>query len=178
MALNVFSFQIPLRKIYFIKEKTQKWVSSFKNVSTMFWILFLFKFCKSFWQNECFFKFKRSIFRFLHFFFSVFQIRVSYEKLDMAFRSLNSLFQSSCYQNDGSFWGMKFLHDLVGTPYYTAPEVIEGNYTHSADIWSIGVVMVIILYLNGNISNFIIWMSLFQFLDTHRFTSTQRSGDI
>jgi len=41
---------------------------------------------------------------------------------------------------------MKFLHDLVGTPYYTAPEVIEGNYTHSADIWSIGVVMFVALF--------------------------------
>eukprot|EP00494_Astrolonche_serrata_P027128 UN27391 len=41
---------------------------------------------------------------------------------------------------------MKFLHDLVGTPYYTAPEVIEGNYTHSADCWSVGVVMFVMLY--------------------------------
>jgi len=41
---------------------------------------------------------------------------------------------------------MKFLHDLVGTPYYTAPEVIDGNYGTSADIWSIGVVVYVMLF--------------------------------
>lgn len=32
------------------------------------------------------------------------------------------------------------LRTLCGTPYYTAPEVIKGDYTHSADMWSIGVI--------------------------------------
>jgi len=41
---------------------------------------------------------------------------------------------------------MKFLHDLVGTPYYTAPEVIKGNYGTAADIWSIGVVVYVMLF--------------------------------
>lgn len=41
---------------------------------------------------------------------------------------------------------MKFLHDLVGTPYYTAPEVILGEYSTAADIWSIGVVVYVMLF--------------------------------
>jgi len=41
---------------------------------------------------------------------------------------------------------MKFLHDLVGTPYYTAPEVIQGSYSTAADIWSVGVVVYVMLF--------------------------------
>jgi len=32
------------------------------------------------------------------------------------------------------------LRALCGTPYYTAPEVIKGDYSHPADMWSIGVI--------------------------------------
>jgi len=32
------------------------------------------------------------------------------------------------------------LRTLCGTPYYTAPEVIKSEYSHSADMWSIGVI--------------------------------------
>merc|ERR1712087_858890 len=32
------------------------------------------------------------------------------------------------------------LTALTGTPYYTAPEVIKGDYSHPADMWSIGVI--------------------------------------
>ena len=30
--------------------------------------------------------------------------------------------------------------EILGTPYYMAPEVIEGRYTKQCDMWSIGVI--------------------------------------
>jgi calcium-dependent protein kinase len=33
----------------------------------------------------------------------------------------------------------------VGTPYYMAPEMIDGNYVKASDIWSIGVIMYIMV---------------------------------
>jgi len=39
-----------------------------------------------------------------------------------------------------------YLSTLCGTPYYTAPEVLKGQYHKSADCWAVGVVMFVMLY--------------------------------
>ena len=41
---------------------------------------------------------------------------------------------------------LKKLKQVVGTPYYTAPEVLSGNYDRAADIWSIGVMIFCMLF--------------------------------
>lgn len=37
------------------------------------------------------------------------------------------------------------LHSIVGSPYYVAPEVLDGNYDNKCDIWGIGVLMFVLL---------------------------------
>jgi len=37
------------------------------------------------------------------------------------------------------------LHSVVGSPYYVAPEVLEGNYGNKCDIWGIGVLTYFLL---------------------------------
>lgn len=51
----------------------------------------------------------------------------------------------------------KKMTELEGTPYYVAPEMLEGCYDEKCDIWSIGVIFYIILIgsppFNGNRTN-------------------------
>ena len=37
------------------------------------------------------------------------------------------------------------MRSKVGTPYYMAPEVLEGSYSKSCDMWSVGVLTYILL---------------------------------
>jgi len=40
----------------------------------------------------------------------------------------------------------RYLRRMCGTPYYTAPEVINGKYHTSADCWAVGVIIFLMLY--------------------------------
>ena len=39
----------------------------------------------------------------------------------------------------------KSMSDVVGTPYYLAPELIQGKYNEKCDVWSIGVIMYLLI---------------------------------
>jgi len=46
-----------------------------------------------------------------------------------------------------SHWspGDELLHTKVGTPYYVAPQVLDGEYDNMCDLWSCGVIMYVML---------------------------------
>ena len=38
------------------------------------------------------------------------------------------------------------LHTVAGTPYFIAPEVLQGSYGKECDIWSLGVLLYLIIF--------------------------------
>ena len=41
--------------------------------------------------------------------------------------------------------GNKLITQIAGTPFYMAPEVLDGEYGSKCDIWSLGVLMYVLV---------------------------------
>ena len=37
------------------------------------------------------------------------------------------------------------MTEILGSPYFIAPEVLKGNYTLTCDVWSLGIMMYVML---------------------------------
>ena len=41
--------------------------------------------------------------------------------------------------------GTKYMKTIAGTPYYMAPEVLDGKYENKCDTWSLGVLLYVFM---------------------------------
>lgn len=63
----------------------------------------------------------------------------------MDFETMKIIDFGTAVPYDSTGKNKKALNEVLGTPFYIAPEVLAANYTEKCDIWSIGVITFMLL---------------------------------
>jgi calcium-dependent protein kinase len=72
-------------------------------------------------------------------------ISLSTENFLLSSKSSNAVLKATDFGLSRFFVENKPLDEIVGSPFYVAPEVLRRNYGKEADIWSCGVILYILL---------------------------------
>ena len=72
-------------------------------------------------------------------------ITLSTENFLLSSKNSNAVLKATDFGLSRFFVENKPLDEIVGSPFYVAPEVLRRNYGKEADIWSCGVILYILL---------------------------------
>eukprot|EP01084_Bolivina_argentea_P294783 507334_1 len=83
---------------------------------------------------------------YLHEYHHIVHCDISPDSILFADKTECSVIKLSNFSDSKVLTRLSSLSKLCGTPYYTAPEIIKGDYSHGCDMWSVGVIMFVMLF--------------------------------